>query len=193
MTLSLEQRAARRHRIGASECAALLDPPCHPFVTRQAIYERLIEGRETEVNHNMVIGQLAEPHVLAMARDYFGLKAMACSRAYVHPSLPLAASPDAYMRDGEGLLEIKTTSSQWVDQPPPHVVAQVQCQLWLAHRSYAHIVVWQGSRLRLFTVEKDGLVISAIEGGVRRFWDHHLRPHIPPGPVSHDFYMESIK
>lgn len=194
MTLSLEQRLARKYRVGASEVAALLTPSAHPWVTPQAIYDRIINGVEPETNHAMVIGQLAEPHVLAMARDYYRLRAVACTRSYVHPRLPVAASPDAYIRDGQGLVEIKTTSSNWVDQPPEHVVVQVQCQLWLAHRSYAHVVVWQGSQLRLFTLEADGLVASSIEGAVRRFTEDHLRPHIPPiaVPVSRDFHMEAI-
>lgn len=195
MTLSLEQRMARRNRVGASEVAALLEPPCHPYVTPQSIYGRLMEGLEPEVNHAMVIGQLAEPHVLDMARSYFRLRAIACTRAYVHDTLPVTASPDAYVRDGEGLVEVKTTSSVWADQPPDYVVAQVQCQLWLAHRSYAHIVVWQGSRLRLFTIDREEGAILDIERAVDRFASTHLRPARPPTPAiaSRDFHMENIK
>ena len=51
------------------------------------------------------------------ARDHYRLRAIACTRAYVHPTLPVSASPDAYVRDGEGLVEVKTTSSVWADQP----------------------------------------------------------------------------
>ncbi len=196
MSLTASQREARRTRVGASEVAALLDPPQHRFVTAASIYARLVDGVQTESNEAMRDGQLAERHVLEMAREKYRLKAYACVRAYVHPVLPVTASPDAYIGDGEGLVEIKTTSAVWADQPPDYVLWQVQCQLWLARRHYAHVVVWQGSRLRMFTVERDQGSVRAIREGVERFWEHHLRPLIPPPPretSSRDFTLENIK
>lgn len=194
MSLTQRQRAARRDRVGASEVAALLDPPCHPFTTPAAIYERIVEGAETEVNQAMLDGQLAESHALAMARRKWRLRARACVHAYTHPTLPVTASPDALLLDGEGLVEIKTTAALWQLQPPASVVAQVQCQLWLTHRSYAQVVVWNG-RLRMYTLERDADAIASIEAGVEHFWASHLRPRIPPpGPASsRDFALENIK
>jgi len=192
--LSPEQRAARRTRIGASEVAALLEPSEHPYTTPARIYERIVEGVETESNARMRVGQRLEPAVLALARQEFLLKARACHRSYVHPYLPVCASPDAYLTDGEGLVEVKVTSALWTDQPPRYVIAQVQCQLWLAHRSYAQVVVLQGSSLRCLSVQRDGAFIARIEAGVRRFWERHLRPlHPPTAPSSRDFELRSIK
>lgn len=187
--LSSAQREARRTRVGASEVAALLTPPCHPFTTPRAIYDRITEGAEVEVNAAMLDGALAEPHVLAMARRKWRLRARASTHAYTHPVLPVTASPDALLLDGEGLVEVKTTSAKWLAQPPGYVVAQVQCQLWLTRRNYAQVVVWNG-RLSMFTVERDADVITAIREGVRTFWARHLAPRIPPpGPDTRDFTL----
>lgn len=191
MTLSRAQAEARRSRIGASEVAALLDPPCHPFTTPQAIYERIIEGREAEWNDAMLDGKLAEPYVLALARDKWLLKVRACPRAYVHPELPLTASPDATMDDGLGILEIKTTSALWQSQPPDNVIAQVQAQLLLTGRQYAHVVVWNG-RLRLYTLDRDEELMDRILQGVRRFTEEHLYTYNPPiaSIDSRNFHIE---
>lgn len=193
MTLTLEQRQARLSRVGASEVAALLEPSRHPFTDKRKIYARIMEGVESEPNSNMLVGQLMEPHVLDVARKLWRLRAFACTRAYIHPELPVCASPDAYIGDGQGLVEVKTTSGVWVDQPPDYVVAQVQCQLWLARRSYAHVVVLSGSRLELFTLERDWSLIDEIEAGVARFTIEHLMPGRPPDGPSHLFSLENVR
>lgn len=181
MSLTERQREARRTRVGASEVAALVPEVGHPFTTPARIYARIVDGVEAETNEAMQDGQLAEAHVLAMARRKWRLRARACVHAYVHPTLPVTASPDALLLDGMGLVEVKTTSALWQSQPPTAVVYQVQCQLWLTHRSYAQVVVWNG-RLRMYTVERDPDVITAIEDGVRVFRDRYLYPGIPPAP-----------
>jgi hypothetical protein len=190
--LTTAQRQARASRIGASEVAALLER--HPFITPADVYRRIVEGDAPEPNAAMIDGKLAEPHVLAMARAKWRIRARACGRGYTHPSLPVTASPDATIDDGVGLVEVKTTSALWADQPPAYVLDQVQCQLWLTHRSYAHIVVWNG-RLRLYTVERDQDHIDELMLAVTRFTAAHLEPRIAPALpfASRDFTLENIR
>jgi hypothetical protein len=183
MVLTAAQAQARATRVGASEVAALVGE--HPYLTPLEVYQRLVEGHQVEVNQAMRVGSLLEGPVLMLARRLEGLRSLACTRAYVHPSLPLSASPDAYAfphrGHPKGLVEVKVTYA-WAELPA-YVYWQAQTQLLLTHRPVCWVVALTGSRLTTVLVEADPADQDRIEAAVEAFERDHLVPRIPPaGP-----------
>jgi predicted phage-related endonuclease len=188
MSLSKWQRAARTGRVGASEVPALLG--MSPYMTPADVFDRVTgQAPDREPNINMRVGTYLEGHVLKMAR-WLGLNATRCNRAYVHPWLPLSASPDAYTAPhrgyGKGLGEVKVTSA-WasgIDRAPEYVRAQVQTQLMLADRDIGWVIALQGSRLGIYEEPADKEMQERITEAVAEFWALHLstgeRPEEPP-------------
>lgn len=175
MVLSTAQRAARATRVGASEVAALFGE--HPYMTEADVYARIVDGVQREPSINMLVGAYMEPYVLRMARDLLGVPSRACSRAYVHDTLPLCASPDAYSGP-EGLAEVKVSGA--FIRPSPATFWQVQTQMLLARRLWVDVVMLQGSSLTVTRIEKDWDACRRLVMEVKRFNDQHLLPRIPP-------------
>ena len=191
MGLTKWQLAAREHRVGASEVPALLG--LSPYAGPADVWDRLM-GVEVakDPSINMRVGSYLEPHVLKMAR-WLGLKAYRCNRAYVHDTLPLSASPDAYTEPHrgypKGLAEVKVTGA-WtpgVDRAPEYVRAQVQTQLLLTGRPVAWIVALQGSALNLYVEEPDPEYMDRIEAVVAAFQRDHLITGVRPDPITEPF------
>lgn len=151
----------------------------HPFTTAQAVYDRIVYGEGREATPRMMVGQLLEPAVLDLGRKLLGLPLRACSRPYVHPTLPLCASLDAYAGPGE-LAEVKVTSAWVGDNPASYVLAQVQTQLLLSRRSRAHLLVLAGSSFTDTVLEADPVAQAIILEAVRDFTDRFLVPGIRP-------------
>jgi len=186
VTLSKQQATARATRVGASEVAQLTGSS--GFGGPTAVYDRLTGAvGPLEKNRNMLVGIYLERHVLIMARRFMGLLSTPCWRAYVHKSLPLTASPDAYAKPygswPKGLVEVKVTSSRWNGIVPLYVVDQVQAQMWLTKRDLCHVAVLSGSYLDVITVERDEERIELIKRTLEAFDRDHLTPRIrPPEP-----------
>ena len=177
------QWRTRQGRIGASEAGILTGSSGYGDPT--SLYRRVLALEEpgpSSIPQRM--GNILEPVVLRAARDIFGLITTRCWRGYAHPDLPLSASPDAYARPygsyPAGIAEVKTTSAQWADQPPEYVLDQVQVQLLLTHKPVCHVIVLQGTMLRLFQVEPDHQRQELILDRVREFTEGHLRPRVEP-------------
>lgn len=175
MVLSAKQREARATRVGASEVAALMGE--HPYMTALDVYDRIVNGVQREATINMAVGAYMEPYVLRMARDLLGIRSRACSRAYVHPTLPLCASPDAYSGP-HGLVEVKV-SGAW-SKTGPGAFWQVQTQMMLTGRDWTDIVVMAGSNLTVERVAANVQAWADIYTEVYRFNRDHLTPRIPP-------------
>jgi predicted phage-related endonuclease len=193
--LSARSIETRRTRIGASEVGALL--ALHPYTSPARIYARIVDGDTIAQTSSMGVGKALEHPALELARDTLGLKVHACSRTYVHPDLPLAATPDAYARvdwtahpeapalsglpAGPGLVEIKVSGdySLWTDLPA-FVEWQVRAQLALTGRAWAFVAALVGSSLRTYLVERDAELERAMLDAVDRFDRLHLSPRIPP-------------
>lgn len=175
MVLSAAQRKARATRIGASEVAAIMGE--HPYMTALDVYERIVYGAVRETTVPMLVGQMLEPAVLRLARDILGIPSRACSRSYVHPTLPLCASPDAYSGP-TGLVEVKVTGA-W-NNGASWAFWQVQTQLMLTGRAYCEVVALQGSMLTSFTVRPDPAAFGRIREEVERFEREHLTPRVAP-------------
>lgn len=176
MVLSASQREARATRVGASEVAALMGE--HPYMTESDVYARIVDGVSREPSINMLVGAALEPHVLKLARDLLGLTgARGCSRAYIHPTLPLCASPDAFY-GRTGLVEVKVTGA-W-SAIPGHVWWQAQTQMMLTARDFVVLVVLAGSSLTSVNIVHDLHAWARIIQEVGRFNENHLGPRIRP-------------
>ena len=175
MVLSAKQREARATRVGASEVAALMGE--HPYMTALDVYDRIVNGVQREATINMAVGAYMEPYVLRMARDLLGIRSRACSRAYVHPTLPLCASPDAYSGP-HGLVEVKV-SGAW-SKTGPGAFWQVQTQMMLTGRDWTDIVVMAGSNLTVERVDAEPSAWVKIVEEVTRFALDHLYANKPP-------------
>jgi hypothetical protein len=145
------------------------------------VYERIVNGRQAELNGPMRVGSYLEAPVLRMLR-WEGLRARACHRAYVHPTLPLTASPDAYAAPHRGypagLVEVKVTYA-WAEIPA-YVRWQALTQLLLTDRAVCWVAALTGSRLTVVPVEADWGAFRDILGAVELFNEQHLAPRIPP-------------
>jgi len=183
--LTNEQHEQRRTRIGASEVGALLGP--HPFTDPARIYARIIDGPgPAKDSRAMRAGHALERAIGNVAAGELGLRLRACSMTYVHPVLPLAASPDFYARDrtgGEpGLLEVKLSRewSDWTDGPPPWYVWQVRAQLALTGRPWAYLAALVGTSMQTHRIDRDPSKELELLDAVAIFWAKHLEPRNPP-------------
>lgn len=184
MTLTADSQARRARKVGASEVAALL--PCgHPFMTPADVWSRIKLGWQRAPSEAMHLGSALEPVVLALGAERLGIRYRRNRHTYAHPSLPLVATPDAMVPGHPALVEVKNVSQwaaeDWWDGPPPHVRAQVQCQLMLTHRRFGHVVaLLGGSRIGTWTLEADRGEQRAIRDAVRRFAREYLDTDTPP-------------
>jgi len=175
MVLSAKQREARATRVGASEVAAIMGE--HPYMTALDVYDRIVNGTQRDQTINMMVGAYMEPYVLRMARDLLGIRSRACSRPYIHPTLPLCASPDAYSGP-HGLVEVKVTGA-W-SKAASGAFWQVQTQMMLTGRDWTDVVVMAGSNLTVERVDADVSAWVTITSEVERFDRLHLAPRVPP-------------
>ena len=187
MVLSAKQREARATRVGASEVAAIMGE--HPYMTALDVYDRIVNGTQRDQTINMMVGAYMEPYVLRMARDLLGIRSRACSRAYIHPTLPLCASPDAYSGP-HVLVEVKV-SGAW-SKTGPGAFWQVQTQMMLTGRDWTDVVVMAGSNLTVERIEANPDAWGDIYMRVYRFSRDHLTPRIPPVQPPFTF-KESVK
>jgi len=189
MSLSREQALKRAHNVGASEVPALLG--LSPYQGPAQVWDRLMgtgewgPGVTREPNLRMRVGTYLEPHVLVMAR-WLGLVSWRCHRGYVHPTLPLSASPDAYTAPFRGwpkaIAEVKVTGA-WtsgIDRATEYVRAQVQTQLMLTGRPVGWVVALQGSSLAIYEEPADPEWAERIETVVAEFDRDHLRTGVRP-------------
>jgi predicted phage-related endonuclease len=189
--LSSSSIETRRTRIGASEVGALLG--MHPYTTPARIYARIVDGDTIPQSASMGVGKSLEAPVLRMAADVLGLRVRACSHTYVHPDLPLAATPDAWAIDDAGrlgLVEIKISGdySLWTDLPAA-VEWQVRAQLALSGRSWAYVAALVGSSLRTYRVDRDDELEAIMLDAVDRFDRLHLTPRVPPATDDADLVL----
>jgi len=180
MVLNAAQAEARRTRVGASEVAALLG--AHRYMKPIDVYDRIVHGTQQEANQAMRLGNLLELPVLQAARKLDGLRSRVCHRAYVHPTLPLSCSPDAYAMPHrgypKGLVEAKVTYA-WSDLPE-YVYWQAQTQLLLTGRAVCWVAALTGSRLQTWIVEPSAEAFRDIETAVAAFEAECLVPRRPP-------------
>ncbi len=177
---------AREGRVSASEVAALM-PEGHPYMDSRDIYDRLtgvVTAREA--SPAMRLGTILEPAILAAAVDLWGFRVRANGRTLVHSTLPLVATPDAYLLNSKELIEIKHAGNPtaWINLPA-HVYWQVQAQLMCTPGYEAVWVVVLAGRLKRWHVPRSRTAGRRIARAVRAFMDT-VNDGIPPAHVIRD-------
>lgn len=184
--LSAANWIAREGKVSASEVAALM-PEGHPYMDTRDIYDRLT-GATTprEGTPAMRLGSILEPAILAAAVDLWGWRVRANGRTLVHETLPLVATPDAYILGTRDLIEIKHAGNPtaWINLPA-HVYWQVQAQLMCAPGYEAVWVVALAGRLKRWEVVRNYTAGRRIARAVRSFMDIVL-DGVPPAHVIRD-------
>jgi predicted phage-related endonuclease len=171
---------ARRDRVGASEVGCLLDE--HPYLTKAALYLRITQGVSLQrTSARMQLGSDLEDTIARLLARDTGLKVRRSWRTYLHPTVPLAATPDYYLPP-DGLLEVKLSGDWelWRDGLPPYVEWQVRAQLACANRQTGMVVVLLNGALRHFEVQRDLEQEERMLTAVVGFFAEHVTPRIPP-------------
>lgn len=184
MKLTAANAAIRSKNVTASEVGALLGP--HPYTDPLRIWDRLVSPlpMEQPQSEAMANGSFLEIAILRLAEQRLGIKARANSRTYVHPSVRLCATPDAFvLGTPPGLVEIKLSGrpEMW-RSVPEHVEWQVRAQMACTGRSTAAVCVLVGVGLRTFLLERDPELEARMLAAVDRFWRLNVTAQVRPAP-----------
>lgn len=98
-----------------------------------------------------------------------------------HPTLDwLGASPDLLIGE-EGLGEIKCPYSQQLyDEIPPYYMAQVQGQLQVADKKFAHFICWTPEQMRVWKVARSDQYWDWLHLRLADFWTWVVAKIEPP-------------
>lgn len=201
-------REASRYVLGATDMGpvlALYRPAlaetCAKYSTAADVWMRLVHGVTKPGNSRMTRGLRVEPQLREEYRATIG----PCSEApglLPHPTLPFAAaSPDALV-GGDGVVEFKTASefgrASWgepgSDKVPDAYAVQVQWQLAVTGRQWAHVLVAFGRDFKdehgadsfaitercVYQLQRDDELCAALADAATRFWREHVETEVPP-------------
>lgn len=182
--------------IGASESPAVIG--VSPFSSPIAVWARKT-GRYVEqespvqVEERLRWGKVLEPVILAEYGERTGrarLRMHPQDQVVRHndfPKMPMGCTPDAFDDDDEErIIQIKTTSAwnakEWDgDDPPLHVVVQVQHEMSVCEKSRATVLALiGGQRLRWFEIERNDAFIDALEIKLMNWWETYVAADVEP-------------
>lgn len=200
--------AIRASNVTASEVAALL--PCgHPYASPESIYDRLTNPDRADTSSQaMRLGSYMESAILRFAEAEMGFRARSNTRTFVHRTVPLAATPDAFaigrmpweMAPERALIEVKMSGRPelW-REVPPYIEWQCRAQMAVTDRNAVYIVVLAAMRLLSFPVYRDSAKETELLAAVQRFWTHNIVAGVRPAaaappsmPFSFDAATEAI-
>lgn len=187
MTRDDAWHAARARVVGASEVAALFG--VSPYLSHWALWQ-------------IKAGRAPAPDLAGDVRVTWGLRlenaiadAVAEERGWtllpgghrVHPRVPgMGCTLDREVGDrGGGVLELKAVDwlvrkRQWGDEPPAHILLQLQHQLSVTGHAWGAVAALVGgNELRIWEYEARPKIIAEIERRVRAFWQS-VRENKPP-------------
>lgn len=183
MTITAEQREARRQWVGASDVAAICG--LDPYRTAYDVWLEKRHRTEDIKSEPAAIGDWLEGPLLDWAQEQLGFD-VERGREYRHPTLPLAANLDGavYSNDGPIVVEAKTAGLSnpmfraaeegWLpDSPPDRVILQVHAQMMCVgpdcRTAYVAALV-AGMGRKLYTVERNDEWCDGIAKIVAEFW-----------------------
>lgn len=184
----------RRKYIGGSDVAAILG--ISPWKTPLDTYLDKIQPR-VEVTDPAKLklfrrGHRMEPYVIDLLAEEEGLNIAARGNRYIDNEHGfIAAEIDAETDDGRNI-EIKTVSpfkarewgEQQTDEVPVHYTAQVMHGLMVTGRAVCIFgVLIGGDDFRVYRVERDEEIITAIRAREVEFWNR-IQNQLPPEPTA---------
>lgn len=176
---------ARAATLGASEVAALYD--VHPFLSRFALWQAKAGRIAPPVvdNERAKWGLRLEAVIAEAAAEERGWKIERGTWLRDGEEPRLSATPD-FLIVPDGVLEIKNVDAAqfaraWGDEPPLHVLLQVQAQLAVTGREEGYVAALVGGNtLRIFRVPRRPAIIDDMRRRVAEFWASIERGEEPP-------------
>lgn len=181
---------ARWNYVGASEVPALMGASSFggPFDLYQS-KRGLIEPPDSQAIKR---GHWYEPAIAAEYADRFPDVQLHSVGTVMHPEFGyLGATLDRLVTRSQGpdyVLEIKKVNPFLVgeygpdgsDQLPDDKIIQVQTQMLVADKPYAHVAVDFGHELRVYPIQRDPDFQALILQAVTEFWFVHHLANVPP-------------
>jgi len=200
--------ALRKHYLGASEVAAVLE--LNPWRSGFGVYADKVLGSTEDLSDNIHIefGNWMEPHIRAEFPKRFlkveGIAIDVWEYPYMlqHPEYDcLSVNLDGLMNHpehGTGLIEIKTASEmQWKewqdDELPPQYYAQIQQELNINGLPYAYVVALVGKRMVWKLIPRNDEFIAIMTDMLLKFWNNHIVAKEAPLPTGLDDDAKVLK
>lgn len=178
----------RAKNVGASEVAALFG--CHPNLSHYALWS-VKAGRvppPTVTGNRPKWGRILEAVIGAAFYEDGHCAEMPERCGYImHPSVPgMGCTPDFILRNEGAIVECKNVDwlirkRAWGDEPPMHILLQLQAQLACTGLGHGYVVALVGgNELVHWRYERREKLIAEIEQRVRSFWLSICRGDEPP-------------
>lgn len=187
-----EWLALRRQNVGASEVAALFGCQAAHQQSHWTLWQ-VKAGRIPDPfvgNERVAWGLKLEQVIAEAARERHGWYAVVRAQYVQHETVAgMGCTPDFYILDGGkavALLETKNVDwlvrkRQWGDEPPMHILLQLQHQLACTGKPRGCIAALVGgNELRTYEYERRPKLVAEIERRVTEFWRSIEEGREPP-------------
>jgi predicted phage-related endonuclease len=189
-TFTPQQLAERRTRIHASDAPLICG--VSPFGGPRDVWFEKIHGATIPTSEAMDIGNRLEPMLLDACREILGAK---LRRNIVRKNTLFAATLDAMVLSSQPRAHVeakyRSVGEGWgkpddTNAVPDDVLVQTAVQFYCAKTEVcwvpAMVAVYGRPKLRMYRVERDEGMVTAVVDRCREFWDTWVVPAIePPG------------
>jgi len=189
---------ARKDGIGGSEITAVLG--LDPYQTPYSLWERKTGRRPSSPDNKFTrAGNYLESAVAQMFSDETGLEVYEPKgKRFKHPEYGfLLGTPDRFvsLKNGDGVLEIKTTQKRGIDRGnlPLNWYFQVQWYMGITGRKTGYIAwLCSGIDFDFIQVEFEPSIFSDMVEQAIAFWQNHVLTDVPPPPIRREDIMKII-
>lgn len=222
MSLTAEQIAVRKTRVGASEIGALVDfyspssdgQRVDPYKTALRVFaDKDLPAENDDPEDHQQWGLDIEPAILTNHARRFGIKLAPAPGTLVHPSLPLCATPDGIGTRNGRFIDIQAKNAQrfqshrWgepgTDDAPLLYVAQVTVELGILKETpeYRELiedtgdlaVCIEGGPPKAYHIRFDPEMFGALAELAAKFKRDHLDTRKPPVIDGSDAAADYVK
>lgn len=186
--------SARMQNVGASEAPAVLGT--NPYASALNIYAAKVEGEAMPDSPKLRAGRVLERGILELwaAGADAELQTLAPRTAWALPEDHLGCTPDVLALRAGKLVAVEAKNvgphawRSWGEGPPLYYVCQVQVQLGVLRANGVPVETgylspfFGGDDVREYEVPYDDELFALVRIKVRRFWQEHIEPKIPPPP-----------
>ncbi len=191
MSITIEQREARKCYIGSSDAPAIMG--VDPYRSASDVYlEKIGDAEGFEGNEHTDRGNRLEPVLLDWAAEQLGGVEILRGHMLSWPGEVLCANLDGLIvvDDRREIVEAKTVanSGEWgaegTDEVPERVIVQTHHAMYMADAKVAWVpVLMPGFRsldFKLYRVFRNDDLAEAVASAGREFMHNHVRPRVPP-------------